>query len=277
MKPKKPPVVQSILVRSLDRDHIETTYASRLEGWAELPVETRTAMVERTMWVNAQPVPPTMCLTNEGGVAPHPSENATNYALGMTETFGNQSLDLAGARLSEIANWFFNESQGPARGVEQDLNAGIAFVHGMKPQTPVEATLATQMVMTNSAALRILAQADRSVHLDEKNVLMNQANKLLRTFTAQAEALAKIQRGGEQVVKHVHVDNRGGQAIITETVTTGGQKLNGPEQSYGTEVAGSIAALPGQNPLGDAVPITRDARAAKVSASWGRKPRPAKG
>ena len=39
--------------------------------------------------------------------------------------------------------------------------------------------------------------------------------KLLRTFTVQIEALAKLKRGGEQTVRveHVHV-YPGGQAIV---------------------------------------------------------------
>ena len=39
------------------------------------------------------------------------------------------------------------------------------------------------------------------------------AVKLMRTYTAQIEALAKLQRGGEQVVKVVHV-HPGGQAVV---------------------------------------------------------------
>ena len=41
------------------------------------------------------------------------------------------------------------------------------------------------------------------------------AVKLLRTYTAQAEALAKLRRGGEQTVRveHVHV-HAGGQAVV---------------------------------------------------------------
>lgn len=50
----------------------------------------------------------------------------------------------------------------------------------------------------------------------------NLAAKLLRTSQGQMETLARMRRGGEQVVKHIHVDNRGGQAVIAENVATGG-------------------------------------------------------
>ena len=45
----------------------------------------------------------------------------------------------------------------------------------------------------------------------------NAAVKLLRTFVMQAEVLAKLQRGGEQIVKIVHVHS-GAQAIVGNVV-----------------------------------------------------------
>jgi len=47
------------------------------------------------------------------------------------------------------------------------------------------------------------------------------ANKFLRTFTTQMEALSRLRRGGKQIVEHVHI-NAGGQAVIAGTVNTGG-------------------------------------------------------
>ena len=149
--------------------------------------------------------------------------------LELTEAFGVNSLDFVNARLAELAKWFL---AGEARGKGFEFQAGLAFVHGCQPKTPVEAMLATQMVMTNSAALRALSRADRADTVEAKQVMGNLAVKLLRTFTAQAEALAKIQRGGEQVVKHIHLDNRGGQAIVTDTVMAGGVNGNSGRQPY---------------------------------------------
>lgn len=44
----------------------------------------------------------------------------------------------------------------------------------------------------------------------------------MRSFALHAEALAKLRRGGEQVFRHVHV-NEGGQAVIAGTVNTRGR------------------------------------------------------
>src|SRR3546814_6508641 len=79
----------------------------------------------------------------------------------------------------------------------------------------------------------------------------------MRTFTAQIEALTKLRRGGEQVVRHIHVDNRGGQAVITETVQTGGSR-NGKvaDQSHATGFEdASGPALLGQDETWHGVPI----------------------
>jgi hypothetical protein len=56
----------------------------------------------------------------------------------------------------------------------------------------------------------------------------------LRTFTLQAEALAKLQRGGEQVVRVVHV-HPGGQAVIGNVVAraSGNSSATDSEQPRG--------------------------------------------
>jgi hypothetical protein len=51
------------------------------------------------------------------------------------------------------------------------------------------------------------------------------AVKLMRTYTAQVEALARLRRGGEQrvIVQHVNV-NEGGQAIVGAVNQPGGSE-----------------------------------------------------
>ena len=51
------------------------------------------------------------------------------------------------------------------------------------------------------------------------------AVKLLRTYTAQVEALARLRRGGEQriIVQHAHIDD-GGQAIVGAVNHPGGSE-----------------------------------------------------
>src|SRR3546814_17779489 len=67
---------------------------------------------------------------------------------------------------------------------------------------------------------------------------------------------SRMRRGGEQVVRHVHVDNRGGQAVIAENVHNGG-KGNGKtdDQSHATGEAGIGPALLGADSFGNGVPV----------------------
>jgi hypothetical protein len=80
----------------------------------------------------------------------------------------------------------------------------------------IEALLSVQMVSLHSLAMRFLATAATKDQSEAGiELYMNRANKLLRTFTAQMEALKKHRSTGEQhmTVEHVTVQN-GGQAVV---------------------------------------------------------------
>ena len=62
-------------------------------------------------------------------------------------------------------------------------------------------------------AVVALLRAHKAETVSQYEVAGSMAVKLMRTFVLQAEALAKLQRGGEQVIKVVHV-HPGGQAIV---------------------------------------------------------------
>ena len=82
--------------------------------------------------------------------------------------------------------------------------------------------------------------------------------KLLRTYTAQVEALAKLRRGGEQTVRveHVHV-YPGGQAIVGSVTPRGGPTVKSEDQPYALGYA-TGAALPSPNSARDTLPVARD-------------------
>ena len=83
---------------------------------------------------------------------------------------------------------------------------------------------------------------------------------------ATLETLAKLHQPREQTVKHVHV-NEGGQAVVADQFHqhTGGTKnAKSDEQSDATDNSGKCAALPGQDPQGDGVPIASGEGAQEV-------------
>lgn len=104
---------------------------------------------------------------------------------------------------------------------ENKVGAAFAMIAAVGPTDELEATMALQMVAANESALTFFRRAARSEYIEHTSAYSNMANKAMRSFALHAEALAKLRRGGEQVVKHVHV-NEGGQAVIANTVTTGG-------------------------------------------------------
>ena len=96
-----------------------------------------------------------------------------------------------------------------------DINDALAAATGIGARDEIEGMLATQMIATHVAAIRILRQFKGSETIIQQNSNGNLAVKLLRTFTMQLEALQRYRGKGQQrvVVEHVHV-NAGGQAIV---------------------------------------------------------------
>jgi hypothetical protein len=92
----------------------------------------------------------------------------------------------------------------------------IAAVQSLGARDGLEVLLAVQMVGVHGLAMQCLANAALKEQTDMGvDVNVNRATRLLRTFTAQVEALQKYRSKGEQrcTVEHVHVHN-GGQAVV---------------------------------------------------------------
>ena len=100
------------------------------------------------------------------------------------------------------------------------ISAALAFIGSVESQNVLETTMALQMVAANEAALLCFERSRTAQYMEQAAAYSNMANKAMRSFALHAEAIAKLRRGGEQVVKHVHV-NEGGQAVIAGTVNTG--------------------------------------------------------
>ena len=146
--------------------------------------------------------------------------------------------------------------------LEQDTNVALAVLDGVQPRDEVEAMLAAQMAATHSVAMHMLGKARRAEYLEHMNSFGGLATKLLRTFTAQTEALAKLRRGGEQTVRveHVHVHS-GGQAIVGAVNARGGGGLSGNRsQPHAPIDPQALAVAPGtplwgEDPARELVPV----------------------
>ncbi len=125
----------------------------------------------------------------------------------MMNALGTTSADLAERLVSQILNaTHLQPSSEPVK--EHTLNAALGAVAGIAPRDEAEAMLAVQMVGVHWLAMELLRQVgatdSRAQFTDAGNLVV----KLLRTYTAQLEALNRYRSAGEQrvVVQHQHVN-----------------------------------------------------------------------
>lgn len=88
-------------------------------------------------------------------------------------------------------------------------------------------------VAVHNSAMETMRRMHNAPMLNHFNSYSNQANKLLRTFAAQMETLKRSRQKASQTVRvdHVHV-NEGGQAIVGDVHTGGGEKVKSEEQPH---------------------------------------------
>jgi hypothetical protein len=204
-----------------------------------------------------QPLPVSVTLKNEGGrkwTSSYPGDDEDQLVgqLRMHAAFGSMSQPFIDTMMAELMTIW--DSNGGIS--EKSYNAAIAVIEAAQPQNELEAMLVVQMIAANEAALRATSMVGKCDWFPQSMGFGNLANKFMRTFTAQTEALARLRRGGEQVVKYVHV-HEGGQAVVAGTINQNGGsgKIESGEQPYGTKAAAPRAALRSPDPARDRVPI----------------------
>ena len=185
----------------------------------------------------------------DGGIvgitAPHTDEVGQHYHL--LDTFGTASADFMGATFSQLLESLSDASGTPN---ETTVNAALAIVGGLEPSNEIEALLAAQMAATHSLAMKLVGRTRRVDQLNQATVNGGLAVKLLRTFTLQAETLAKLRRGGGQTVRveHVHV-HPGGQAIVGSVSTGVGAPMKSEDQPHAKPAAALTHAHAPFDPL----------------------------
>lgn len=236
-------------------DEANRILAKDVPGWDKLDKDERAELLRliRDHRKRGTPAKVKLIRKPDGGWRIEPAGKSEMLAvLKLHETFSANSIDPVNARANELLKYL--GSVGADN--EGRYNAALSFIESMAPRDQAEALLLVQMYCTHDAAIRALSQLGSAEWVPTAQTFGNLATKLLRTSQGQMETLARMRRGGEQVVRHVHVDNRGGQAVIAENVHTGG-KGNGKidDQSHATGAAGIGPALLGADPFGAGVPI----------------------
>ena len=144
------------------------------------------------------------------------------------------------------------------------------MIDGVKPANEVEAMLATQMAVVHARSMQALTRMNWATSQGDYELAGNFAVKLTRTFTMQLEALAKLRRGGEQVVKVVHV--YANQAVVGDvSLGGGGGKYGKGGQPHEPVDARALAFAPGaplwsEESRRSAVPSAKGAEQGEVLA-----------
>lgn len=249
MTRKKPAAksAQSVvnLVDSRDPVAIAKSMAQHVDGWADMSDDVQKEIIALNllaMSMNNSPI-----MTVEAETVGMNAKNPQLHTMRLMRTFASSSGNFINYLIGKLGT-ALKASNGLTA---ESLNAALAFIDGVNPKSETEAMLAAQMFLTNDAAMRATRTFNGAEWADTANQFGNLSVKLMRTFTLQAEALAKLQRGGVQTVKHIHIDNRGGQAVVADTVHSGGQNARIESQPYEPS-----AALPSQNEAGVVVPMS---------------------
>ena len=155
-------------------------------------------------------------------ISPPHSDDA-GFATRLLDAFGTKSPAFANRAMERLG--VVMRPKGSALPTQTEFNAALAAIDGIRPGDEIEAMLAVQMVATYETAMDMLIRAKQADLMPTLQECGSLAVKLLRTYTAQVEALVRLRRGGEQrvIVQHVTV-NEGGKAIVGAVNRPGGSE-----------------------------------------------------
>ncbi|MDH4442126.1 MAG: hypothetical protein QE284_17280 [Rhizobium sp.] len=138
----------------------------------------------------------------------------------IAKSLGITDLTLYGGALSQL----IAVTSGTTETDIENLNIAVSIVRAIEPRNQLETILALQMAAVHIASMKFTRRMNIAENLAQLEIYERTANKLMRTFTSQMEALRKHRNDGGQtvVVKHVHV-HEGGQAIVGNVSQGGGK------------------------------------------------------
>lgn len=162
-------------------------------------------------------------------VNPEHADRFTGIAAYLN-AFGTADYDFADWLLNHLIN--AGTQATVSNPLEQrELNGAAAAMAGIAPRNETEAMLAAQMVAVHAVAMSALRRLKATETLRQHDCYGNLATKLLRTYTAQVEALQRLRGKGQQTVRVEHVTvNAGGQAIVGSVTGGAGGKAKSAEQ-----------------------------------------------
>ena len=143
-----------------------------------------------------------------------PTPDLESHRKRLREAFGKTMSDefvevILGKLVEGLRPGPFDELE------EAPLNAALAVIDSMRPQSEFEAFLAVQIIVTGLSGFRLLRQSQE--HMVEANINLygNYAIKLFRLQNEMIQTFDRYRRGSNQTVevRHVHI-HPGGQGVV---------------------------------------------------------------
>jgi len=143
-----------------------------------------------------------------------PTPDLESHRKRLREAFGNTMSD----EFAEVLLGKLLEALRPAalESLEEPtVNAALAIIDSMCPQSELEALLAVQIIAAGFSGLRLLRQSQQQMTQDYIDVYGNYAIKLLRLQNEMIQTFDRYRRGNKQTVevRHVHI-HPGGQGVV---------------------------------------------------------------
>jgi hypothetical protein len=114
---------------------------------------------------------------------------------------------------------------------EATLNAALATVASLRPESEIDALMSVQAVIAGFSALRMLELSQRNLTEENIAVYGSYANKLIKLQNDLLQILDRRRRGNSQsiVVKHVHI-HPGAQGVVGIVNHEEGQRREGDQK-----------------------------------------------
>ncbi|OIQ72120.1 hypothetical protein GALL_462540 [mine drainage metagenome] len=157
-----------------------------------------------------------------------PTTDLDTHRAMLRTTFGTFSEEFADTMMGKVISGLRPNAYDLLE--EATLNAALATVASLRPDSEIEALIAVQAVIAGFSALRMFELSQR--HFGEENVVVygGYANKLIKLQIDLLQTLDRRRKGNSQSieVKHVHI-HAGGQGVIGIVNHDEGQKRGGDQ------------------------------------------------
>ncbi|MGD9724355.1 MAG: hypothetical protein AB7U76_24210 [Pirellulales bacterium] len=152
-------------------------------------------------------------------VAPMDGEDVALFRARLAQATGSTEPQAINHLLGHAA--YASEGDGsPA----EKCNTAAALLAGIGPRDEVEGMLAVQLIGCHNLGMALLRRAIKTDRADCLAAYGNLAARLLRTFTLQTEALARLRgQTRQQTVRVEHVTVQAGGQAVVGNVAAGGR------------------------------------------------------